>query len=191
MDPIDRAMLTRLAAVVASCTAALDELDYTRALDRAEAEFWWWTDNYVELVKGRAYESGAAAQSARVSLRAALSIFLRLFAPYLPFVTEEVWSWWQPGSIHRSRWPTPESPATDGDPAALDLLADVLATVRRAKSEAQVSMRAPLQRLVVAGPAGDLERIAPGLSDLARAVNVAEVATVVAADAGVEVVLPG
>jgi valyl-tRNA synthetase len=189
--PVDGAMLTRMAAVVAACTTALDELDYTRALDRAETEFWWWTDNYVELVKGRAYESDDGARSAHRSLRAALSIFLRLFAPFLPFVTEEVWSWWQPGSIHRSPWPVAEVSTTDGDPATLDLLAGILATVRRTKTEAQVSMRAPLHRLVVSGPAGDLDRIAAGLEDLARAANVAEVATVVAADTGVEVVLAG
>ncbi len=194
-EPVDRAMLTRLAATVQACTEALDAFDYTRALDRAEGEFWWWADNYVELVKGRAYESGGAdeavqgAQSARRALRSALSTFLRLFAPFLPFVTEEVWSWWRQGSIHRTRWPSAVSPAEDGDPAVLERLADVLAAVRRTKTEAQVSMRAPVDRLVVAVAAGEMTGLGAGLSDLARASNVARVEVVEEAIPRIEVVL--
>jgi valyl-tRNA synthetase len=193
-EPVDRAMLTRLAATVAACTDALDAFDYTRALDRAESEFWWWADNYVELVKGRAYETGdggqppPGAQSAHRALRSALSTFLRLFAPYLPFVTDEVWSWWRQGSIHRSPWPSAESPAEDGDPAVLQRLAEVLAAVRRAKAEAQVSMRAPVERLVVS-VAPEMPDLGTGLGDLARASNVARVEVVEDAAPRVEVVL--
>jgi valyl-tRNA synthetase len=194
-EPVDRAMLTRLAATVQACTAALDAFDYTRALDRAEGEFWWWADNYVELVKGRAYESGDAdeavqgAQSARRALGSALSTFLRLFAPFLPFVTEEVWSWWRQGSIHRAPWPSAESPAEDGDPLVLERLADVLAAVRRTKTEAQVSMRAPVDRLVVAVAPGQMTGLGAGLSDLARASNVARIEVVEEAIPRIEVVL--
>jgi valyl-tRNA synthetase len=193
-EPVDRAMLTRLAATVAACTEAFDAFEYTRALDRAEGEFWWWADNYVELVKGRAYETGdggqppPAAQSARRALRSALSTFLRLFAPFLPFVTEEVWSWWRQGSIHRAPWPSAESPAEDGDPAVLERLAEVLAAVRRAKTEAQVSMRAPVERLVVSVDP-EMADLGTGLGDLARASNVASVDVVQDAAPRIEVVL--
>jgi len=174
-EAMDRAMLTRLAGTVEACTEALEGFDYARALDRAETDFWWWTDNYLELVKGRAYESGRAAQSARSALRSALSTFLRLFAPFLPFVTEEVWSWWQEGSIHRAPWPGTSSLPDDGDVGALEAVASLLAEVRRVKTEAAVSMRAPVDRLVVSDTATQLDRVAPGLDDLARAANVAAV----------------
>src|SRR4029450_9207842 len=97
------------AALVGEATAALDEYEYTRALDRSEAFFWSFCDNYLELVKSRRYgdhgEDGA--KSANRAMQAALSVLLRLFAPYLPFVAEEVWSWWREGSIHRQPWPAP------------------------------------------------------------------------------------
>ncbi|MSY48165.1 MAG: valine--tRNA ligase, partial [Actinobacteria bacterium] len=105
-DLIDHAMLIRLAAVVDEATIALEQFDYARALERTEAFFWWFCDDYVELVKTRAYSPGQDSSSARSSLHRALSILQRLLAPMLPFATEEVWSWLESGSIHLSNWPT-------------------------------------------------------------------------------------
>src|SRR5690606_34862991 len=112
--------------------------------DVTESAFWEWTDDYLELVKGRAYGDGEAAASARAALQLALSVFLRLFAPVLPFVTEEVWSWWQEGSVHRAPWPrADELTPYAGEPAVLEVTAEVLSLVRKAQSDAKASMRAP------------------------------------------------
>ncbi|HLF40252.1 MAG TPA: valine--tRNA ligase [Acidimicrobiia bacterium] len=158
--PLDLALLARLDGLVAEVTEAFEGYDYARALERAETFFWMFCDDYLELVKGRAYGEGGAAPavSARRTLDTALSALLRLFAPFLPFVTEEVWSWWQPGSVHRAPWPEPTGRAAgDGDAAALVLAGRALGAVRKAKSDAQVSMRASVARLrLEAGPA-DLE----------------------------------
>ena len=129
-------MLTRLAAVVEEATASFDDFDYARALERTEAFFWWFCDDYVELVKSRAYGARATtpAQSALVALRTALDTIQRLFAPILPFVTDEVWSWWQSGSVHTSRLARPPprcAPEQPADPAVLDAVGEVLSQVRR------------------------------------------------------------
>ena len=103
-SPLDRSMLQNLAAVVADATAALENYDHARALEIAETFFWTFCDDYLELVKERAYgEDSAEKTSAVVALRVALTAFLRLFAPVLPFAAEEAWSWYQEGSVHRRR----------------------------------------------------------------------------------------
>jgi valyl-tRNA synthetase len=158
--PIDRAMLARLADVVAESTVAFQEFDYARSLERTEAFFWSFCDDYLELVKTRAYGDPAdpGTASARGALVLALSVQLRLLAPFLPFVTEEVWSWWQVGSIHTSAWPGPaefdpalagRDPRGPGPVSVLDVAAEVLAQVRRAKTTAKRSMRSPVAALTV------------------------------------------
>jgi valyl-tRNA synthetase len=176
-EPLDRALLASLAVVIEQATAALEALDYARALQVTETFFWTFCDDYVELVKGRAYgDSGpSGASSARVALVTALSAVLRLFAPFLPFAAEEVWSWWQEGSVHRAAWPVPD--AGDGDPELLSLAGEVIAAVRRAKTDAKVSMRSAVETLAVTGPAEVLARFRAIEPDIRLAGAIATVET--------------
>jgi valyl-tRNA synthetase len=168
-EPLDKALLTGLAQVVEETTAAFQSYDPSRALERTETFFWTFCDDYIELVKGRAYDEGQPAVSARVALRMALSTLLRLFAPVLPFATEEVWSWWQEGSVHRAPWPTADDLKADGDPALLAVAGEVLAQVRKAKSGAQVSMKTAVSRLVVTDVAERIDLVRQAQVDLVNA----------------------
>jgi valyl-tRNA synthetase len=161
--PLDLSMLTTLDTVIDQATSALTAFDYTTALEQVERFFWSFCDDYLELVKDRAYDGALATQqSARLSLRTALSTLLRLLAPYLPYATEEAWSWTHPTSIHTSPWPTPTG--LSGDPQLLPLASHLIHTIRKAKTTQNRSLRAPVDRLHIATPNPTLvEAIAPDL----------------------------
>jgi valyl-tRNA synthetase len=204
-NPLDRAMIARLAAVVADATSSFEDYDYARALERVEVFFWWYCDFYLELVKGRRYDSGDSqaardgAGSVSRALRRSLSAFQRLLAPFLPFVAEEVWSWWQPGSVHRAGWPgaeelldalgvlEPDSAPLEDE--ALGVAAEVLKEVRKAKSEARRPMRAPVRRVAVHDSAERLAALRLGLEDLRAAGSIEAVEMAEGEEFAVEVEL--
>ncbi|RKR88505.1 valyl-tRNA synthetase [Micromonospora pisi] len=176
-EPLDRAMLAGLSTVVGTATAAFDDYDHTAALQATESFFWTFCDDYIELVKERAYGSGPGADSARAALATALSAQLRLFAPFLPYVTEEVWSWWRYGSVHQAPWPTTyelSQAARDGDPELLRLAGAALTQVRRAKSDRKLSMRTDVPLAEALGPAEVLEKLALVGDDLRSAGRIAK-----------------
>jgi len=176
-EPLDRSMLASLSEVVAQATTAFEQYDYARAIEVVERSFWTWTDDYLELVKGRAYDGGEGGASAHAALQLALGAYLRLFAPFLPFVTEEVWSWWREGSVHRATWPsTTELEAHVGDPAVFRITSEVLTAVRRAKSDAKASMAAEVASVSVAATSDSLALIRQAEADLKAAARAAEMA---------------
>ncbi len=178
IDPIDCALLGRLAEVIATATEAFENYDYTTALETTEKFFWSFCDDYLELVKERAYGADGTDASGTASARACLAIALeaqlRLLAPFLPYVTEEVWSWWQEGSIHRAPWPLPTDlgSAAAADSSPIDAVAAALIGIRGAKSRAKVKMRAPLARVELRGPEALVRAAELAADDLRRSGNI-------------------
>ena len=164
-EPVDRAMLSALSDVVEQAGKAFQAYDHTKALELTETFFWNFTDDYLELVKERAYgqETTPQAQaSAVLALRIALHTQLRLLAPFIPFATEEAWSWWQEGSIHRSAWPEASDLAAFSKGQAASMLrsaSEALMGVRKAKSDQQLSMKAEIASLTIKAPAERLEEL--------------------------------
>ncbi|QSB15336.1 valine--tRNA ligase [Natronosporangium hydrolyticum] len=189
-EALDRSMLANLDEVIRQASAALHRFDHTAALEQTERFFWFFCDDYVELVKARAYgeQAGPATESARMALRTALSVLLRLFAPFLPYATEEAWSWWHDDSVHTSRWPEPTAAAADG--AVVTLASSVIRAIRKAKSDAKQSMRAPVELVRVVAPEDQLAAVDSIDRDLRAAGNVTDLVLEPGSELLVEVSLP-
>ncbi len=186
-EPLDLWILSWLNQAVKKATQEFERFEYCDARVAIEDFFWnGFCDNYLELVKARAYgeESGKGQQSALYTIYHCLDAILRLFAPFVPHVTEEIYShifderFAKAGSIHaRGMWPQEADYSFDQKAFASGAAAvDVLNVIRKAKSEANVSIKFPVARVEVAakgepGWAGLL----PALDDLKAAGAVAEI----------------
>ncbi|MFC7402570.1 valine--tRNA ligase [Citricoccus sp. GCM10030269] len=180
-NPLDRALMVRLYETIRQSTRAFEGYDYARALNVTESFFWQFTDDYVELVKDRAYGGHGSPEqaSALATLATTLDGLLRLLAPFQPFATDEVWGWWRSGSVHRAPWPGLNEELTGVEAASSGATADVLAAValalggiRKAKSEAKVKQRTEVVSAVVTAPESRLGSLRGGLADLKAAGNV-------------------
>ena len=186
--PLDRSVLAALASVIDEASAALASYEHSRALEVTESFFWTFCDDYLELVKERAYNrDGAWDEASAASARAALAIVIdnvvRLLAPYLPYVTEEVWSWYREGSVHTAPWPVASDLAgVEGDPSVLEAASSALIALRRVKSEAKVSPRTPFLAVTVRAPQAQVEALESVKGDLEAASKAVGALTVAASD---------
>lgn len=189
-EPLDQSMLAGLAEVVEQATAAFEAYDHARALEVTETSFWTFCDDYLELVKERAHgEVGAEQASAVTALRVALSVYLRLLAPFIPYATEEAWSWFNTGSVHTASWPQAEEAlkhAQETNATTLDLVGEILIGVRGAKTDAKVSQKTAVARAEVSGNKTDLELLRGAERDL-RAVGRIEELVLTASEGPVKI----
>jgi valyl-tRNA synthetase len=191
---VDRGLLATLAGIVRDSTADLENYNYTRVLERTETFFWSFCDDYLELVKGRRYgdQGPELAASANGALLASLDVMLRLFAPFLPFVTDEVWSWWRPGTIHTAAWPDPDELHSGDDSegvAALAFAAAVLGAIRKKKSEEQRPLKTPVARAIIRLPPEQLPLLGLVEQDLRAAGLIREIETIASETLEVQVEL--
>ncbi|MGO3148295.1 MAG: valine--tRNA ligase [Leucobacter sp.] len=185
-EPIDKSMLAGLARVIEDATRSFETYDHQRALELTESYFWTFCDDYLELVKERAHNgTGQIQASAVTALRTALSVFARLFAPFLPYATEEVWSWFAEGSVHRAKWPSAteitDLVGDDADAGLLALVGSALIGVRGAKTDAKVSQRTSVTLAVIHASETDRERLLLAAGDLSDVGRITEL-QIIAAD---------
>lgn len=175
--PMDRWLLSRLARCINTATAELRQYEYAAA--RAAVERFFWSDlcdNYLELAKTRLYGApGAEQYAAQWSLYHALFGVLQLLAPYLPYITEEIYQglfrrWHGTASIHVTAWPVASAAWVDEQAEASgEMILEILRQVRRYKAEQGLSVGAPLPVLHISAPAEHYAALTRSLVDLQSA----------------------
>ncbi|MGC9469769.1 MAG: valine--tRNA ligase [Anaerolineae bacterium] len=157
LTPADRWILARLQTLIQRCTEHFEAYEYAIAKSEVEAFFWQeLADNYLEMAKLRLYSDDADASSgARGAIAMTLAAVLKLFAPFIPHVTEELWQHlfadqpWQ-RSVHVESWPEPDGRFVDGTAETLgEVLVGIATAVRRYKSERALSLGSELAALVL------------------------------------------
>ena len=181
--PLDQSLLAQLHEAIVQATRAFEKYDYARTLNLVETFFWHFTDDYIELIKDRAYGSRGEAEQASVvaTLATALDALLRLMAPFQPFATDEVWSWWRDGSVHTATWPGLEAElagiaaaAKTGDVGVLTTVTRAISRIRKAKSDAKVKQRTEVLTATITATEDRLAELRAGLDDLRAAGNVSD-----------------
>ncbi len=185
---LDLAFVASLRRLVEQATRDFDDFNYAHVLQETESFFWThFTDTYLELAKPRARRFGdgecpdeassAASGSAIAGLRLGLDVLLRMLAPTLPYITEEVWSWafadekGEP-TIHRAPWPGEPDFAdipAPANPASFDLAVAAFTAINKCKADHEVSMGREVESLTLAANAATLEAVSPVLDDVLAA----------------------
>ncbi len=178
---LDRALIAKLTGVIKDATKHFEAFEYANALQVTEDAFWLFCDNYVELVKARAYDEQdtIGRASAVATLNWALKTFLRLFAPAMPYITEEIWSWRfskagsiRGESVHTTNWPVVDEVSevsTENTENLLTLSAEILSSIHHAKSLAQKSLRWPVDKLIIKGQPSSCQAARLVSGDISRA----------------------
>ena len=160
-EEIDRAVIAELRPMIQRATDAFEAFDYAQALSLVE-DFFWGTfcDNYLEIAKPRTYdeELTPGRLSAAATLRIVHRALVRMFAPYLPYLCDEIWHWaysdddGMANNVHKSPWPTVDELANIPEPQLPKIYEDTLRVidiVRKAKSDSNMSIKAPVAELEV------------------------------------------
>ncbi len=153
---MDQWILTRLAKTIKEATEAFDKYDYSHAKASIEKFFWEdFCDNYLELIKSRMYEPKTPQhkKSAQQALTVCLYAIIKLMAPFTPFITEEIYHLYLKNheghkSIHMAKWPEPPEMNEQAENAG-NIAVAILAAVRKKKSEAKLSMKAPVKSIII------------------------------------------
>ncbi len=169
-NPLDLAWLRKLADASASATKSFQEYDYAAALDVIEGRFWNFCDNYLEIVKTRAYSDDNA--SAIATLMFTMDVFVKHLAPFCPFITEEIFQsrpWGhEDKSLHVQPWVKTEDFAglTADDSVLYDSISQIVADIRGAKSENGKSQKTPVLSMTINVPSSLIDVLRSGETDL-------------------------
>ena len=177
-EKIDELFLKKLNNLVADCTKNFEEYEYSKAKNETDKFFWnLFSSNYLEIIKKRIYnEKGDKKLSAQYTIYNSLLTILKLMAPIMPFITEDIYQKYyrkneKIKSIHLTKWP---SSSGDRDSKDFDLFIEILGKIRQEKSLNKKSMNSQIILTIRKEDAKQLKEVIEDLKDVANALEIRE-----------------
>lgn len=175
-EPMDQSWMKKVSSTMAFATKALEMHDYASALETIEGRFWDFCDNYLEIVKARAYS--ANNQSAVATLMKTMDTFIRAFAPFCPFITEEVyqsrpWHKDKEQSLHTKPWPRSDEfeNIQAENPILYDSASQIISDIRKAKTTANKTQKTPVTAVEIMAPENLIDILKQGEKDIENVGN--------------------
>jgi len=168
LAPMDEWLLASLDELTREVTNHFEAYEFAKARDRLRSFFWHtFCDDYLEIAKQ------SDADSTAYALRTAHERFLKLFAPFLPHVTEELYrTMYDGGSVHRADWPAPAG--YDADRAAGETALEVIAALRGYKTDHGLALNEPIEEVAVYGDVDGFEEAIAGAMHVEELVRLEE-----------------
>ncbi|MFP3011895.1 MAG: valine--tRNA ligase [Rickettsia sp.] len=157
-NEFDQWMINKLVELVKLATSELQNYEYANAMHLTEKFFWAvFCDNYLEISKNRAYDeennNPSGQYSSILTLYHTMQTLLKLFAPFIPHITEELYQiLYSENSIHvKGNWVNYGNLNYNMDAKGAEGLLEILDIVRKFKAEKNLSIKAPIKLLEVSG----------------------------------------
>jgi valyl-tRNA synthetase len=183
LEPVDKWILSKLSKIIKTSTDSFKKYEYNRT--KADVENFFWhelCDNYLEIAKDRLYNPDQRGKEQRLSaqyaLHTTLLAILKMVAPIMPYITEEIYQLYfnrsdSAKSIHISKWPEPI--ITDETAEKIgELVVYAAQKSRQAKSDKNLSLKTPLKNLLIKGKISekDFESVKDDIIATTKAENI-------------------
>jgi valyl-tRNA synthetase len=174
---IDKWILSKLERLVKKNTEAMENCEFMKAFESTRNFLWHvFCDHWLEAAKTRLYGSGKSTYSAQRTMYFAIPRILKLLAPVMPHITEEIYrTMFSDSTIHVDTWPKYDASIIDEEAEEIgDLIIAVISDIRRMKNQVGISLNKEVNNITLYADGKNLEFLLLGAKDIKDTLKILE-----------------